>query len=124
MVDYSLAWFKEVCEAEGLSYDNILVANELDRARGYAYEVKWWRNQARLAKRVPTDETKHWLYHEKTKLNAIREFEYQAEWHNQKRIECMLDALDMAVVVKGFDPGFGEYLNREYTKDGLTIPKF
>jgi hypothetical protein len=123
VVDYSFEWFKGVCQEVGLTYDHVLVSSYLERAKGYAYEVWWWNNQAKLAKRKPTDETEHWLFHEKTKQNAIREFERQAKLHDEKRIDCMLDALDMAEIVKRLPKGLPEYLTKEYTKDGSKIPK-
>lgn len=123
MADYDFKWFKQVCEEEGLTYDNIMVAHELSMAYGYACEVKWWRNQVRLAKRKPTDES-HFLTKRSTKEYVINAFEEEVRWHNEKRIEHMLEAVEMAAIVKGLPKGFPEFLNKKYTADGSKIPQF
>lgn len=123
-LDYSYHWFILFCETEGLDPDNIIVKLSLDRARGYAYEMKWWQNQVDIIKRKPYDNNGHWLFHKKTKDNAQRMFEQQVKDMNQKRIECMIEAVEVAQATRGLDEEFTRYLEYEYTKDGLEIPKF
>ena len=123
MVDFSFNWFVMTCEVEGLDYNNILVKLELDRARDYAYEMKWWETQANQLKYKPTIEG-HWLYSPEVKENARRSYMKNVEKMNEERIKHMITALEMAEIANGMEKGFLDYAETIYSKGGLEPPKF
>lgn len=122
MIDFSYSWFVLTCEKENLDYSNLVVQLELERAKDYAWEMKWWESQIKGLRNKPTIEG-HWLYDPAVKENAKKAYEKNIEKMNEKRIQHMLTALEMVEATRGLDEGLNEFLKREYTKTGLKLPK-
>ena len=120
---YGYHWFINYCKENDVPHDHILVKCELDIAKEYAEYMQWWKDQIRLCKLKKPKPDGHWLWTQVGEDMALKEMELDYQKANEKRIEHMINALEMAESVKDFDGNFNKFLEKEYTKTGLKIPK-
>ena len=101
--------FKALCEADGLNPDNLLSWLELERAKERAIEM------AKARKRLDTSE---WL-----SPSVRQQMETWIKKQDEKRIEHMIIALEMAEAMDGLGNNWDLFLKNKWKSWGMTLPK-
>lgn len=80
-IEFSYAWYQKTCKENNLNTDNIMAKFYINQAKEQSKKMKYFMD---ALKRYEND---------KYAAPRIKE---QIKWHNEKRIENMLEALEKA----------------------------
>ena len=100
--------YLDVCKEEGWKHDHLLPLLELEKAKQCAL------NMAKAS----------WVMQTTDLSDGVAEG--MQDWikrQDNKRVEHMLEALDMARISTGLGDQWNAYLVKQWTKDGSKIPK-
>src|SRR5699024_1177898 len=103
------AEYKALCESDGLNPDNLLSLLELERAKERAVEM------AKARKRLDTSE---WL-----SPSVRQQMETWIKKQDEKRIEHMIIALEMAEATDNLGLKWDNFLKQKWKSWGMTLPK-
>lgn len=101
--------YETLCEVDGLNPHNLLSLLELEQAKERAVEM------AKARKRLDTSE---WL-----SPSVRQQMETWIKKQDEKRIEHMIIALEMAEVMDGLGKNWDLFLKNKWKSWGMTLPK-
>lgn len=103
------AEYKALCEADGLNSDNLLSLLELEQAKERAYDM------AKVKKRLDNSD---WI------SDNVREgMEKWKKLQDEKRMEHMITALEMAESIDGLGNNWDLFLKNKWKSWKREIPK-
>lgn len=101
--------FKALCDSEGWNVEHILVQLELEQAKTYSVKIARGQQHLKELDGLVSDDViaglKGWIHQQ-----------------DERRLEHMLHALDMAKVSSGLGDGWNTHLEKIWQKDGSKLP--